>query len=697
MSDSQQLLWEVGCEELPAWACEQIAGQISELVHGELVEARLVDAGAEADVQVSVGPRRFAVQVAGVLPASRAEVEERTGPPMAIAFKDGQPTKVAEGFARKSGVEIADFSTSGDFVQIRIERPAVPFADAWPAIADRILGRINFAKPMRWGSSSYRFVRPIRWVVTVLGSDAVEYRVWDVASSRVSRTHRFLGDAREISIPTAAAYADTLASGHVAVDQAARRADIERDLTAAATAVGGEWYDPGRVLNEVVHLVEAPTVITGRFNESYLELPERVLVTAMQSHQRYLPVRAADGGLAPAFLTVMNGDPAAVDSILPGYERVLAGRLDDAVFSFGRDRERGLDDMAASLDSVVFHAKAGSLADRTTRIRAIAANLAQQLGLDATQVDDAARLGKADQVSYVVQEFAELEGFAGSLYAGAAGYGPAVVAAIDQQFRPRSATAELPEVGVPAALALADKIELLATMFAIGEQPTGSRDPHGLRRAAIGVMRIVLEHDLHVELDRVLEVAVQTVIDTTDAPAGADLVSELHTFIGDRVEKALVDSGVRIDAVRAARGADLTQLQHLDGLARAFDAAVVAGDANFRSVLEAVNRCVKLLDKAEGSLGEVDASKLGVDSERKLYEQLVAVSSPLRDAVKARDFAGAIAHAASLGPFVDAFFDRETGVMVMDEDLVVRANRLAIVALVVSATRPLGNLAALQV
>ncbi|MCW2923793.1 MAG: glycine--tRNA ligase subunit beta [Thermoleophilia bacterium] len=700
---ARTLLWEVGCEELPSWACDAIERQLGALVRDALIEAGLSVEGAEPVVWV--GPRRFSVLIEAL--GSRAAVEERlSGPPVKIAFEGGDPsgapTKAGEGFARKCGVDASALQVDADKGTTFVERsvPSAPIEELWPALADTILGKLQFAKPMRWGSSPWRFVRPIRWMVTMHDERVLAYDCWGVSSGRVTRTHRFMGAEREASLTTADTYAATLRDSKVIVDQALRRTVIEEGLAKAASALGGTWNDPGGVLREVVHLVEWPTVLTGRFDERYLELPERVLVTAMQSHQRYLPVAAADGSLAPAFLTVMNGDPAATASILPGYERVLAGRLDDAVFSFERDRARGLDDMAddESLAAVVFHAKAGSLADRRDRITLVAKELARQFGVDVRQASDAARLGKADQVSGVVQEFAELEGFAGSLYAKAAGYADEVCAAIDQQFLPRSADGQLPDPGVPAVLALADKVELLVTMFAIGEIPTGSRDPHGLRRAAIGVMRIALEHDLPLDLDAALAAAGAAIDGQGHASVEADLIEQVSDFVIDRVEKRLSDDGVRTDAVRAARGAGLPLLQHLDGLARAIDVEVQGGNPTFTAVLEAQDRSRKLIDKAGGIAdGDVDPTAFEVDSERELHRMLTKTTGPLHAAVRERRFGDAVALASDLGPAVDAFFSREQGVMVMNDDQALQDNRLRLLQQVCDATAPLGDLSQLQV
>ncbi|MCW2926296.1 MAG: glycine--tRNA ligase subunit beta [Thermoleophilia bacterium] len=701
--NARTLLWEVGCEELPAWACVAIERQVGGLVLDAITESGLAVSGATPVVWV--GPRRFSIllETLGERPAVN---ETLSGPPVKIAFEGGDPSaapsKAGVGFARKAGVEVAELQVNSDTGVTFVERtvPSAAIEELWPALADQILGKLQFAKPMRWGTSPWRFVRPIRWMVTMHDERVISYDCWGVTSGRTTRTHRFLGDAREVQLATADLYATTLRDANVIVDHELRRTVIVQGLEAAAAELGGSWNDPGNVLREVVHLVEKPTVLTGRFDERYLELPERVLVTAMQSHQRYFPVATADGSLAPAFLTVMNAAPSATASILPGYERVLAGRLDDAVFSFERDRARGLDDMATdeSLGAVVFHAKAGSLAERRDRITAVAKEIGRQLGLDARQVSDAARLAKADQVSGVVQEFADLEGFAGSLYAAANGYGDDVCRAIDQQFLPRGLDSQLPDAGVPAALALADKLELLVTMFAIGEQPTGSRDPHGLRRAAIGVARIVLEHDLAIDLQAALAAAGAAIDDQGHGTVDGELLGSVHDFVIDRVEKRLADDGVRVDAVRAARAADLPLLQHLDELARAIDVEVKGGEPHFEQIIEAQDRSRKLIDKAGGIAdGAIDESAFENASERDLHQWLSGHASEVAVAIADRRFGDAVNAAASLGPLVDAFFSKEQGVMIMSDDDVVRTNRLRLLAGVIEATAPLGDLSQLQV
>jgi glycyl-tRNA synthetase beta chain len=699
----ETLLWEVGFEELPAWACDQIVEQLPGLLHQRLVDERL---DPEGQPTIQVGPRRAAVEVK-VSQQQRAERIERRGPPHDAAFdENGVASKACEGFARSAGLTPEQLEVREDngkkFVWAIADAPVKSIDAVFPDIARDVLSRLNFGKAMRWGEGDDRFVRPLRWVVTKVGGETLSYDVMGVRSGDSSRTHRFIAPTPTVTIDNADSYVSALEAGKVIVSQGERRARIEKGLDAAADSFGGEWFDPAGVLREVVHLVEWPSVLTGRFDEEYLNLPERVLVTAMQSHQRYIPIRKGDT-LAPAFLTVMNGDPAATETIVQGYERVLVGRLDDAVFSFNRDRERGIDEMATSLGNVVFHAKAGSLADRTERIRAIAGHIAEKQGMDAADTkrfDDAARLSKADQISVLVQEFAELEGFAGRLYAADAGYDEIVCRAIDQQFLPKGPSSPLPDKGLPAFLALADKVDLLVTAFAIGEQPTGSRDPHGLRRAALGIMRLAFGYNIRFGVNIFFEFAAEQVAKQGFADVSDELIAELHSFMGDRVEKYLTDDGIRVQAVRAARAASLKTLQQLDALARALNAKMEDTDERFLSVVTALGRCAKIVEKAEKDdvaiATDIDTVKFESTAEASLNDALTELAEPLAAAVAEDRFDDAIERAASLSLGVETFFDKDTGVMVMADDAAIRANRLALVRKVSTTLAPLGDLTQLQ-
>ena len=414
------LLLEVGCEELPSSACREIIDQAPGLVRAALDAAGLNGAG----VRVSVAPRRFALRVEGLpaeLPATSRTVR---GPAAAAAFgPDGAPTKAAEGFARGQGVAVADLVVREDngrefvYAELRSEGRAV--ADVVPDLAARLVNGLRFSKTMRWGDGTgLRFSRPVRWIVAKLDEQTLPFELHGLHAGDVSQGHRFLGGPATIGDP--ASYELTMHAVGVVPDHEARRAQIVGGLDEAAAAAGGGWSDPGGKLEEVVFLVEWPSVITGRFDARHLRLPSRVLVTAMQGHQRYFPLRDRSGDLLPVFLAVSNGDPDHADVITRGNEDVLDARLQDAEFSFDRDLEAGLQALDARLDAIVFHKRLGTMAQKRDRLVAGVRELADAVGADPATREaaaQAARLAKADQGAVLVAEFSELEGYVAAEYA----------------------------------------------------------------------------------------------------------------------------------------------------------------------------------------------------------------------------------------------------------------------------------------
>ena len=462
------LLVEIGCEELPAAACGQAQAQLPGLLDAELARAGIT----AAERRVHVAPRRLAVialELPGERPAERSEVR---GP------REDAPDQALAGFARKHGLDPARLERRDGFVWAVSEGSPTQLADLVPDVVRGLVEGIQFSKSMRYEGG--RFSRPIRWLVVKLDDAVVPMRLAGLQSGDTTYGHRYEGG--HTAVGTAATYLADLRAVRAMAEASERRAAIVAGLDAA-----GPWKDPGGKLDEVVHLVEWPVVLEGRFAAGYLELPERVVVTAMQSHQRYFPVRRVGAPLEPRFLFVANGgDP---DIVRAGNEEVLVGRLDDAAFAHRRDLERGLEAMAAELDRVSFLEGSGSLADKAARLGPIAERLCDRNGLPQAvraAAVRAAALCKADLVSGLVSEFADLEGYAGSIYARAAGEDEAVCAAIEEHHRPREAGGELPASEAGAVLALADKADTLAVAFGLGLEPTGSRDPFGLRRAAAG-------------------------------------------------------------------------------------------------------------------------------------------------------------------------------------------------------------------
>jgi glycyl-tRNA synthetase beta chain len=604
------LLLEIGCEELPAGACYEAEQQLPVLAEREF--------GAVPD-RLFIGPRRLALRFDEV--PDQTPDEWIKGPPLELR------EKAAAGFAKKHGVAADDLVERDGF--LGVERPGRPLRDVVPERLDAIVRGLSFSKSMRWDDSGIRFSRPVRWRLAKLGSESIV--------GTTSFGHRFTAGA--IEIPAADAYEEGLRAAGVEPDATERRRRIVEGLD----AIGG-WSDPAGVLDEVVHLVESVLVLEGSFDERFLELPERIVVTAMQSHQRYFPL----GGNRFAFVA-NGGEP---DLVRAGNENVLEGRLDDASFTFERDVGVGIDALAERLGTITYFKGAGSFADKTERLQ----RLASELGGGEAALE-AARLAKADQASELVREFPDLEGYIGAEYARLAGYPEAVSAAIEEQYLPDASGGPLPQTESGKVLAAADKLDALATSFALGHRPSGSRDPYGLRRAAIGLNRLAVEGGLVVPRSL--------------------LPDEVRGFVEERLE-GLLD--LPVEFVRAARASAAADLGGVAALARALYEERES-DA-FEGVYTAYDRAHRLAERAaEDAAQEVDRELLKEDAERALADGLAQVEVD-------GDVRRALESGATLAPLMERFFDE---VLVMDEDKAVRANRLRLLLDVRDALGQLGD------
>jgi glycyl-tRNA synthetase beta chain len=623
------LLFEIGCEELPASACREAEGQLAAAGLG----------------RVFAGPRRLAVL--GEVP-ERSPDEWIKGPPEELR------EKAAEGFARKHGVRVDALEVRNGF--LGVTRPGRPASQTLPGRLNELLRGLAFTRTMRWDDSGLRFPRPVRWLCAKLDGETLE------GFGGFSYGHRFTAGRLEIS--HAEEYLDVLRAAGVEPEAGERRRLILEGLD----AVGG-WTDPAGVLEEVVYLVECPVVLAGRFDERFLRLPPRVVEAAMQSHQRYFPL----GGNRFAFVA-NGGDP---ETVIVGNERVLEGRLEDAHFSFERDVARGIEGLLSVLGTITFAAGAGTFADKTARLVELVAEFG---GGEASR--EAARLAKADQAAELVREFPDLEGHIGAEYARLAGYPEAVCAAMDEQYLPDAADGRLPTTEPGRVLAAAEKVDNLTVAFALGQRPTGSRDPHGLRRAAIGLCRLAVEGGLSIELpvlvQRDLGLLVEQGAEVKDDPA------DVTDFVLERLE-GLLD--VPVEFVRAARESPVTELGAEARLAETL--AAEASSEAFERAFVAFDRANRLAGKADGAAGSLDPALATDEAELALIEALGRTSPRIDAAVAERDFAGAIAAAAELGPPVDRFFDE---VLVMAEDASVRANRLRLLLEVRDAVGALGDL-----
>lgn len=682
------LLIEIGCEELPSSACREAVEQVP-----GLLSAALAAAGIDPDpaAEVAVSPRRIAV-LAQVPPGIAPSERRHRGPAADAAFDaSGAPTKAARGFARGKGVAVEDLVVEDDggrsFVWAVERQPGRAIDELVPAVAERLIGGLRFGKNMRWGAGTgLRFSRPVRWIVAKVDGRTVPFEVHGLRAGDVSRGHRFLGGP--VTIGAAGDYHDALEGVAVVASHAVRERRIRAGLDAAAAAAGGTWSDPGGKLTEVIFLVEAPSVITGSIDAGQMRLPERVLVTAMQSHQRYFPLHDGDGRLMPAFLAVSNGDPAHAAVITRGNEGVLNARLQDAIFSFDKDREAGLAALDGRLDAIVFHQKLGTMAQRRDRLVAGVRELAAAVGAPAPAAAAAVRaaqLAKADQGAVLVDEFSDLQGYVAAEYARLEGEDDDVATAIEQQYLPEGADSPLPQGDAAALLAAAEKLDALVGAFAVDEAPTGSKDPYGLRRAAMGLVRIVLDRGWRLD-HRELIGAVHDALGAQGAGlsvARADAIATVDAFLDDRLAYILGAEGVGAEAVAAASGADVGGLAAVADWSRAIERAR-AGD-DFRAVWTASTRLSRLVRKGSG----VDAAPAAGDDpgEAALRDALAAAAGPVDAARAAGDFAAALSAATGVAAAVDRFF---VDVLVNAEDPGVRARRYALVG---DAARLLGGVA----
>jgi glycyl-tRNA synthetase beta chain len=591
------LLLEIGAEELPAGACREAEGQLPELARAHI--------GA-APSELFIGPRRLAFLI--------DDLPERTADQWVKGPPERLRDKAAAGFAKKHGVSVEELEVRDGFLGVTV--PGRDLREILPDQIDRIVRGFSFTKSMRWDESGIRFARPVRWVLAKLDAETIV--------GETSFGHRFTHGAVEIL--TAAAYADSLRAADVEPVAEERRRLIVEGLD----AIGG-WSDPAGKLAEVVHLVEKPVVLESTFDERFLQLPERVIVTTMQSHQRYFPV----GG--NRFAVVVNGGEP--DLVAAGHTQVLEARLEDASFTFERDVAVGIDSLAERLATITFFAGAGSFAEKAERV----GKLVERLGGGDASLE-AARLAKADQASELVREFPELEGYIGAEYARLAGYPDAVTKAIEEQYLPDAAGGPLPQTEPGKVLAAADKLDTLRIAFELGHKPSGSRDPYGLRRAAIGLVRLALEGGL--TIDREL------------------LRDELRDFVEERLDSLL---DVPVEYVRAARASNVPDL---GGVARrAEDLYRERESPEFEGVYTAYDRAHSLAGKAQAAAApQLDRGLLVEDAERELAETLAKVAIDGNGDIKA-----ALESGAELAPVMERFFDE---VLVMAEDEAVRANRL---------------------
>ena len=675
---SRDFLFELGTEELPPKSLKALSQALEASITASLAEAGLSFHSSKAYAT----PRRLAVVIES-LQERQADVEiKRRGPPTKVAFDaQGEPTKAAQKFVESCGVPLdqlgVEKTDKGEWLFFEGTKSGEPTNKLLPDMVREALDKLPIDRRMRWGCVTDEFVRPVHWSVMMWGDDVIEADILGTRAGRTTRGHRFHAP-EPIELSSARSYEQVLSTqGHVIADFERRFEKISAAVRDTATELGGEAV-AGALGHEVTALVEWPVPIAGRFDERYLDLPEEVLISTLKDHQRYYPLRGPDGKMLPRFITISNIESKDPSAVRDGNERVVRPRLSDAEFFYAQDRKHTLASRVEGLGSVLFQKDLGSLKAKTDRIEAIAVAVADIIDADAAQTARAARLSKCDLQTEMVGEFPELQGIMGRYYARHDNEPADVAAAMAEQYLPRFSGDDLPATRVGQALAIADRLDTICGIFAIGKRPSGTRDPFGLRRAALGILRIVSEAGLDLDLKALTRLAAQQLPALTPPkgktwPSGDALVAEVYGYLRDRLRGMAVEQGAsagQFDAV-----ASLDASRPADVLARVDAVVAFASTPAADSLIAANKRTANILKKSTEDVGEIDTTRFEHAAESALHTALEAVAADVSGSIEKRDYAGALTHLATLREPVDAFFD---DVMVMADDPAVRRNRLAL-------------------
>ena len=675
MSRTRDFLVEIGTEELPPKALRSLMEAFGANLEAGIDEARLV----RSSVHAWASPRRLAVLIEGLGTAQEDRKVEQKGPPVSVAFDDdGQPTPAATAFGEKCGVTIDELervaTDKGEWLVFNTVEEGRPAAELMPEVIERALASLPIPRRMRWGAGEAEFVRPVHWVVLLHGKDVIDASIMGIRAGRESQGHRYHSPG-PVSIEKPGKYLDTLEKEGYVIADFERRRDLVRDgVIDAAERVGGKIVDGESLYDEVAALVEWPVPIVGAFDEEYLALPREVVVSTLTGHQRYFPVADDSGELLPYFVTVANLESKDPEQVIEGNERVIRPRLADAAFFWDSDRRMPLAGRQESLRDVVYQRGLGSLFDKSQRVARVASWLAKKLDGDADVVERAASLAKCDLLTGMVGEFPDLQGIMGRYYALSDAEPDAVADAIAEQYQPRFAGDELPASQAGQVLAVADKLDTLAGVFSIGKKPSGNRDPFGLRRSALGIVRILVERGIDIDLKAMIAQAVD------EQPKGKvdrdELCGEIYGFITDRLRRYFLDrdAGLRAETFEAVMAREPVSLVDFDRRLAAVQTFARLEQAE--SLAAANKRIANILRKAGDPEGlKVKTRLLELDAEKTLHNALLNARQKVGPMLEHRRYAEILNELADLRDAVDRFFD---DVMVMADDEAVRDNRLAL-------------------
>lgn len=709
----EKLLFEIGTEEIPAKFMPGILKQLQELAAGKMQELRI----PFENITVYGTPRRMTFIAAGVAETQADSTIEAKGPSVKSAFVSGAPSKAAIGFARGQGVDVNELEVRGEYVYAVKHLAGQPVADLLPALLLDILESLSFPKNMRWADYDFRFVRPIRWLVALFGDKVVPVEITGVKSGRYSMGHRFMQQSMKeavenkgllsaalnkvgnvvhsavmgmqgaVEIPNADAYVQALADNFVLVDQDARRELIRQQVTELAAAEGGIAEIDEDLLEEVNYLVEYPTALCGKFEEKFLSLPKEAIITPMREHQRYFPVVDAEGRLLNKFITVRNGGKEFLDVVAHGNERVLRARLSDAEFFFNEDRKIKLEDRLEKLKTVSFQEGLGNMYDKSERLTKLAemVKFAINVKVDDANLKRTALLAKTDLVAGMVVEFTELQGVMGREYAKLDGEPAEVAAGIYEHYLPRFAGDELPQGTIGRIVGISDKLDNIVATFSRGLAPTGSQDPYALRRQALGIINILISSNYHLPLIKILAGALY-LLNIKPEDTGK-LIPQILEFFKLRLKNLMIEQGIRYDVVDAVfadeRNDDLVDIY---ARCQALNAYVALPEAE--AVIQASIRVCNLCKKIDTEVA-ISSALFADPAEQELHDVLIRLNKELIPDIVTYNYAAALKLAEQVVEPVNKFFD---SVMVMDENVAVKNNRLALLEQAKEVANAVGDL-----
>lgn len=668
--EKRTLAFEIGTEEIPAFDLAGAVKQLSTMVPSLLDDAAI----PHGAVKIFSSPRRLIVIAEEIPEATEEKNEVFKGPSAKIAFDaEGNPTKAAQGFARGKGVDPSSLVVEDGYVYARTHTPSVNVASLLSSVLNKIIHGLSWPRSQRWGVQSEYFTRPVRWIVALFGNEVIDFTFAGLVAGRTTYGHRFLAPG-PFEVADADSLVDVVRSASVIPSEAEREQVIREGVAKAEAETGFTAVLHPKTLVEVINLTEYPTVLVGTFDEEFLKVPEEIIVDAMLVHQRYFPLYDKDGKLTNRFIVVSNGDPACAETIVDGNERVVRARLYDAKFFYDEDLKQPLESYVDHLGEVVFQEKLGTMLDKTNRIQRLADHLAEDAGLagqDLSDVECAARLCKADLVTSAVVEFTSVQGVMGSYYAAASGETAQVAQAIEQHYRPRFAGDEAPDTVVGKIVAIADKLDTVCGLFAVGQGPTGSSDPFALRRSAIGIVAMLsgkdaVEVSLVAAIDAALASYAQQGIEFDTDAVRRDVIE----FFITRTKVMMRDAGNSIDAIDAVLSAGIQEPVELINRVSALEAARSEQPEVFEDLATAYARANNLCDSKLGT--EVNEGLLS-EAEQALVRAVGQAESNVASALENNNYAAALSELAALRKPIDLFFE---STMVMDEDQALRENRL---------------------